>query len=290
MENKVHFSKRRKPKSLRQDSLGKYLFLSFGGAFMALPLVYVILNAFKPLDELFVFPPQFFVRNPTLDNFFDLFTLMSDSWVPFSRYLVNTLLITGVGTAGQVILASMAAYALAKRNFPGKNIIFQSIVLALMFSSRVTTIPSYLIMSELKWIDTYAAVIVPAFQSSLGLYLIKQFMESNVPNTLLEAARIDGAGEFRIWGSIVMPMVKPAWLTLIIMSVQNLWNVSGSTYLYSEQLKPLTVALANLSDGGIARAGVSAAVSVVMMIVPVTMFVMVQSRVLETMATSGMKG
>ena len=259
------------------------------GAFMALPMIYAICNAFKPLDELFVFPPRFLVRNPTWDNFRDLFKLTSNSWVPFSRYLLNTLFITSVGTAGQVFLASLAAYALAKNNFPGKRFINTSIVLSLMFSSTVTAIPNYLIMAKLHWIDTYLAIIVPAFQSSLGLYLIRQFMENVIPDSVIEAARIDGASEFTIYRSIVMPMIKPAWLTLVILSVQSLWNVTGGSYIYSEQLKPLTVALNQLMQGGIARAGVGAAVSVVMMIVPVVLFVCVQSNVLETMATSGMK-
>ena len=259
------------------------------GAFMALPMIYAICNAFKPLDELFVFPPRFLVRNPTWDNFRDLFKLTSNSWVPFSRYLLNTLFITSVGTTGQVFLASLAAYALAKNNFPGKRFINTSIVLSLMFSSTVTAIPNYLIMAKLHWIDTYLAIIVPAFQSSLGLYLIRQFMENGIPDSVIEAARIDGASEFTIYRSIVMPMIKPAWLTLVILSVQSLWNVTGGSYIYSEQLKPLTVALNQLMQGGIARAGVGAAVSVVMMIVPVVLFVCVQSNVLETMATSGMK-
>lgn len=273
----------------RNASAATYVLLTFLGAFMALPMLYTILNSLKPLDELFVFPPRFFVINPTLDNFRDLFRLTSDLWVPFSRYFVNTLIITVCGTIGQVLFASMAAYALAKRNFPGRNFMFQSIVLALMFSSHVTTIPNYLIIANLKWVDTYLAVIVPTFQSSLGLYLIKNFMETGVPNSLIEAARIDGAGEMRIFWRIVMPVVKPAWLTLVVLSVQALWNTTGSTYLYSEQLKPLTVAMSQIANGGIARSGVSAAVGVVMMIVPITVFILVQSRVMETMATSGMK-
>ena len=118
-----------------------------------------------------------------------------------------------------------------------------------MFSSTVTAIPNYLIMAKLHWIDTYLAVIVPAFQSSLGLYLIRQFMENGIPDSVIEAARIDGAGEFTIYRRIVMPMVKPAWLTLVILSVQSLWNVTGGSYIYSEQLKPLTVALNQLMQG-----------------------------------------
>lgn len=281
--------RRKSGNHIKQGFPFRYVVLTIAGLFMALPMVYTIVNSLKPLDELFVFPPRFFVRNPTTDNFMDLFRLTSDLWVPFSRYFLNTVIITACGTTGQVLLASMAAYALAKRKFPGRQFFFRTIVLSLMFSSHVTMIPNYLIIAKLHLVDTYLALIVPAFQSSLGLYLIKQFMESGVPDSLIEAARIDGAREWRIFWKIVMPVVKPAWITLIILCVQNLWNTTGSTYLYSEQLKPLPVAMSQIAAGGIARAGVSAAVGVVMMIVPVTIFIFMQSRVMETMATSGMK-
>lgn len=265
------------------------LTLLAGAAFMAMPMVFVISNAFKPLNELFLFPPQFFVRNPTLNNFKDLFVLMSDSWIPFSRYVLNTFFITITGTLGHVIFASMAAYALAKHKFPGSNILFGTVVLSLMFAPEVTAIPNYLIMSSLGWIDTYYAVIVPAWSASLGLFLMKQFMDQMVPDDLLEAAKIDGAHEFVIFWRVVMPIVRPAWLTLIILSFQNLWQSTGGNFIYSEQLKTLPHALNQISQGGIARAGITAAVSLLMMIVPVVVFVINQANVVETMGTSGMK-
>lgn len=255
---------------------------------MVLPMIYALNNAFKPLDELFVFPPRFFVRHPTIQNFSDLFNIMSNSWVPFSRYIFNTLFITVAGTAGHVIMASMAAYSLAKHKFFGSTFIFQTIVLSLMFSGAVTFIPNYLIMAKFKWIDSYASIIVPAFQSSLGLYLMKQFMEG-VNDSLLEAARIDGASEVTVFWKVAMPAVKPAWLTLIILSVQGLWNATGGAYIYSEQLKTLPVALSQIISGGIARAGVGAAISLFMMIVPITLFIITQSNIIQTMASSGMK-
>ena len=245
-------------------------------------------NSLKPYNELFLFPPKLFVQNPTLDNYGDLFALISNSWVPFSRYLANTVFITAVGTLGNVLLGSMAAYAIAKIRFPGANVLFKIIVLSLMFSSVVTQIPTYLIIAKIGWIDTYYALIVPALQSSLGIYLMKQFIDQ-VPDTLLEAAKIDGANDGRIYLSIIMPSVKPAWLTVIILSIQSLWNITGSNYIFSEQFKTLPVAMSQIVAGGIARAGASAAVSVVMLSVPVLSFIIAQSNVVETMATSGMK-
>lgn len=280
--------KKRQPNRSKAGDLGVYLILIAFGAFMVLPLVYVVANAFKPLDELFLYPPKFFVSNPTVDNFADLFVLMGTSTVPFSRYVFNTVFITAAGTLGHLLVGSMAAYVLAKYDFPGGKMFFSLVVTALMFSNQVTQIPNYLVMSKLGWVDTYLAVIVPAFAMPMGLFLMKQFMEG-IPMALIEAAKIDGASEFRIYATIIMPMVKPAWLTVTIFSVQNLWNTTASNFIYSEQLKTLPYALSQITSSGIARAGVGSAVSLFLMIVPITIFVLAESNIIETMASSGIK-
>lgn len=280
--------KRRKPNRSRIGDFFIYFFLIIIALLMVFPLVFAINSALKPLDELFLFPPKLFARNPTLDNFTDLFVNMSKSWVTFSRYIFNTVFITVVGTVGHLIIASMGAFVLSKYDFPGGRIFFRIAVVALMFNGYATAIPNYLIISRLGWIDSYLAVIIPAFAAPMGLFLMKQYMEG-VPVSLIEAARIDGAGIWRIFSKIVMPNVKPAWLTLTIFSVQSLWNNQAATYIYSEEKKTLTYALAQVQSGGIARTGQAAAVSVVMMIVPVMVFIVSQSQILETMATSGIK-
>lgn len=269
--------------------VGINVMLILFGAFMFLPMLYVVLQALKPFDELFVYPPRFYVVKPTLQNFSDLFTLMSDSWVPFSRYIFNTVLISVVGTGGNLILSSMCAYALAKIKFPGAGWMFQVIVLSLMFNSTVTSISNFITMSALHWIDTYFAIIVPAFASTLGLYLMKQFMESSVSDAVLESARLDGSSEFYTFLRIAMPMVKPAWLTLIVYSFQGLWNSGQSIYIQSEQLKTFNYAISQIVSGGVARAGASAAATVLMMLVPIVVFVITQSNIIETMSSSGMK-
>lgn len=260
--------------------------------FMALPMLLMISNAFKPQDELFVFPPQLFPTNPTFKNFKDMFIVMSTSNVPFIRYIFNSLLITGVGTAGHIILSSMCAYPLAKKKFPGKSFLFSLVVFSLMFNADVTAIPNYLVMSKLEWVDTYLALIVPAFGMSLGLYLMKQFMEQ-IPDSLLEAARIDGANQNLIFWRIVMPNVKPAWLTLLLLSVQSLWPIGSNNFIYKEELKTLPAALNQITGAGtavnIARAGIGATVAVFMMIIPIVIFIFSQSNVIETMSASGMK-
>ncbi|TCM89753.1 ABC-type glycerol-3-phosphate transport system permease component [Paenibacillus sp. BK033] len=281
----------RPPRRLNRSfavSFFMFALLAVFGAFMALPLIYAVSNAFKPLDELFIFPPRFLVNNPTLDNFFDLFALMGNSWVPLSRYISNTLFITITGTAGHILLASAAAYPLAKYRFWGSRTLFSIVILSLMFSGHVTAIPNFMVMSWLGWVNTQASVIVPALAFPLGLFLMKQFMEQ-IPDALLEAAKIDGANEYRIYWSIVMPNVKPAWLTLMILQFPALWGTDGGNFIYSENLKTLHYALGIISAGGIARAGVGAAVALLLMIVPITLFIISQSSVMQTMATSGMK-
>lgn len=270
-------------------NIGVVIVLTLFGAFMILPLIYTISQSLKPLDELWVFPPRFFVRHPTGKNFQDLFRLLDDSMVPFSRYIFNTVIISVVGTFGHVILASMCAFALSKHEFPGSKLMFKLIVLALLFNASVTAIPNFMMMTWLHLLDNPLALIVPAFGSSLGLYLMKQFMEQMVQDSVLEAARIDGAGEWRVFWGIVMPTVKPAWLTLIIFSFKDLWNIGATNYIYSENLKTLNYAMSQILAGGIARAGVGAAAAVIMMIVPITVFIITQSNVVETMGASGMK-
>ena len=263
--------------------------LTILGAFMFLPMVYAISQAFKPLDELWMYPPRFFVRQPTLKNFSDLFTLMNDSWVPFSRYIFNTVFTTLMGTFGHLFIASMCAYALAKIKFPGGKFVFKTIRTSLMFSSTVGGITSFMIMTALHLVDSYLAIIIPAWGATLGLYLMKQHMDATVPNTVLESARLDGASEIRTYWTIAMPMVKPAWLTLIILSFQGLWNQGSSIYIYSEQLKSINYAIGQIMAGGIKRSGASSASGVLMMTVPIAVFVISQSNIIETMGSSGMK-
>ena len=278
-------------KQLNRSAAGNtilFVLMAICAVFMALPLVMIVNNALKPLDEILRYPPQIFVRNPNLDNFSDLFVLMKSSWVPFSRYILNTLIITGIVTVGPELLASASAYALAKLDFIGKNVLFQMVVLSLMFSAAVTAIPNYMIVSWLGINDTYAAVILPAFASSLGLYLMKQFIEQ-IPDSLIESCRLDGASEFQIYWKLIMPNVKPAWLTLAIFQFQALWGNTGSTFLRSEQLKPLQYALNQIVQGGVSRAGAGAAVQFIVAAVPILFFIISQSNIIETMTTSGMK-
>ncbi len=287
-KQKLIHIKKRQPNRSRVGDFFIYIFLLLVAIAMIFPLVYAVNSALKPLDELFMFPPKVFAQNPTMDNFSDLFVTMGKSWVTFSRYIFNTVFVTVVGTVGHLIIASMGAFVIAKYDFPGGKAFFNIVVTALMFTGYVTQIPNYLILNKLGWIDTNWSIIIPAFALPMGFFLMKQFMEG-LPMSLIEAAKIDGANEWRTFIGIVMPNVKPAWLTMIIYSVQGLWNNPAATYIYSEEKKMLAYALQQVQSGGIARTGQAAAVTVIIMIVPIAIFIMAESQILETMASSGLK-
>lgn len=270
----------------RSGDAGITVLLVLLGAFMFLPLWYQIANALKPLGELNMTPPRFYVMKPTLKNFADLFTNINSTWVPMSRYIFNTVLISVGATVGCLILGSMSAYAISKIRFPGHKIIMNIIVYSLMISSTVQALTNFVVYVALGWLNTYYISIVPVWASTLGLYLMKQFIDSNVSDEMVEAARIDGASELYIFGRIVMPLVKPAWLTLIITTFQSVWNAGASPYVWSEQLKTFNSAITAISA---VSQGAASAATVLTMSVPIIIFVVSQAQIVETMGTSGMK-
>lgn len=259
------------------------------GLFMILPFVYAIIQSLKPTEEIFAYPPKFFVRNPTFDNYKMLSQLVDSLWIPFGRYFLNSAIVTVIGTGANLILSSMAAFAFAKYDFPGNKWMFSLVVAALLFSGTVTALPQYIIMSGLGLINTLYSLIIPAAATPLGLFLMKNFMVQ-IPDTVIEAATIDGAGILKIYYRICMPLVKPAALTLIIFSFQGLWNSTGGSYIYDEAWKLLPTVLNDVASAGIARVGSASAASVLMMIPPCVLFIFTQSRIVETMAFSGIKG
>ena len=264
------------------------LFLLLLGAFMLLPIYYTVVNSLKPIHELFLFPPRLYVTSPTLDNFRGLIRIQGQAPVPFERYAFNSLFVTVAATGGFMLAASMAAYPLAKHRFPGKKVILQLVVFAILFRTEVTAVPQYLLMVKTRLIDTYAALILPALATSFGVFLMTQFAEG-IPEEILESARIDGAKEIPLFFRMVLPMVRPAWLTLGIFTFTSVWSTTGTQFIYSEELKMLPAMLAQIGGAGLSRAGVSAAVSVLLMVPPVVMFLFCQRSVIETMAHSGLK-
>ena len=258
------------------------------GAAMALPMIYVITSAFKPLEEIFLFPPRMYAQNPTFSNFKQMSGLLSNLWVTFDRYLFNSVVVSLCSTLGYLVIATLAAYPLSKHEFPGKKIINSVIVVALMFNASVTGLVRYLMMSMLGIIDTYASMIFPTFASTMGVFLCIQYL-STLPNVMLEAGKIDGAGEFRIFWQIVLPNIRPVMFTILIFQFQSAWNISPGDVIYSESLKTLPLVLAQIASAGISRAGVGSAAALIMMLPPILVFIISQSNVMETMTHSGIK-
>lgn len=265
-----------------------FVFLTILGLFMVLPIYLTVVMSIKPVEELFIFPPKLYAMRPTLDNFSEMFADLNQNRVPFSRYVFNSIFVTVTVTVAQCIFASMAAFVLAKCRFPGSKIINSIIVVALLYQSNVIYIMQYMVMAKLKMIDTYLALIFPSIASPMGLFLMRQSI-SQVPDAMIEAAKVDGAGLFRICWQIVMPNQKPALMTLIIFAFQAAWNIQAGTVVFREQYKTLPTVVTQAATAGLAKAGVAMAAAVFMLVPPIIVFMIAQKNVIETMAHSGIK-
>ena len=279
------------PKKFHKNQIPFYLYLIPIALFMGLPIVYIINHAFKPMDELFAFPPRFFVQHPSLINFQNLFQAAGSSSIPFTRYVFNSLVVTIAVVGLSVLISTMAAFALSKMKFRFKNPIFEINNLALMFVATAVTIPRYLTISQVGILDTYWAHILPQVAMPVCLFLIKQFVDG-VPNSLIEAAQLEGAGSWKIYYKIIRPLIKPAIATGSILVFQNVWNNIETSNLFttSEGIKTLAFYMNTLSTAGSVQGqGMAAAASLIMFIPNLLLFVVMQSSVMNTMAHSGLK-
>lgn len=281
------------PKGFHRSQLKFYLFLIPMAIFVALPIIFIVNHAFKPANELFAYPPRFFVQSPTFENFKDLVSIASDSGIPFSRYLFNSVVVTGIGVFLSVILTSMAAYALSKLKFKGKKALFEINTLALMFVPIAVTIPRYLTVTRLGLIDTYWVLILPLIAMPVGLFLVKQFIDQT-PNDLIESAKIDGASEMEIFIKIIVPIIAPALATVAILSFQLIWNdlVGPNLFVNDESMKTLSFyfsTLASRTGNLVAGQGIMAAASLITFVPNIVIFIFLQNKVMNTMAHSGIK-
>lgn len=289
---RLKVSKQNQAKRYTRSKAGNFfyvLFLVLFGAFSVLPLFYSIVTSFKPLDELMIFPPRFFVLRPTFQNYRALPGLLSNLRIPLSRYVFNSLFVTVFSTMLYVFISTMAAFTLCKSNIRGKNIVFLIVQFALLFNAYTLSIPRYLIYSKLNLIDTYWVMILPYVASTMGVFLMKQYMEGSVPDALMEAARIDGASIPRIFFQIVFPIIKPCWLTLTLFGFRDVWSAVPDGTVFSESIKTLPTIMAQITTGGIARSGSAMAVTVIMMIPPIIVYFISQSNVMEAMNSAGIK-
>lgn len=292
IKKRLKVSKVNQSKRYTRSKFGNFfyvLILFLLGTFSVIPLVYCVATSLKPLDELLIFPPRFLVHRPTLQNFAALPSILSSLKVPISRYIFNSVFITLVTTSLYIFLSTAAAFALSKSKLKIKKPFFMLVQFALLFNTYTLAIPQYLIYSYLGMIDTYSVYIFPALASTMGVFLMKQYMEGAIPDVLLEAARIDGAGAFRIFWQIVVPMVKPCIMTLLLFGFKDAWSITGGETIFTESLKTLPTIMAQVGAGGIARSGSAMSVTVIMMIPPIIVYIISQSNVLESMNSAGIK-
>ena len=284
---KSNFSRR-----YTRSKVGNFFYFAFliaGGLFSMLPLIYAVISSFKPIEELLVFPPRFFVQRPALTNYAALPDILSSLRVPFIRYFSNSILLAAVTTFLYIISSSMAAFVLSKGKFKGRQFCFWAIQFALMFNTYTLSIPSYLVYSKIGIIDTYWVYILPYLASTMGVFLMKQYIEGYVPDALLEAAKIDGAGYWRIFWNIIMPTVKPMWLTLMLFGFRDAWSMAPGNLIFTEQFKTLPMITSQVTAAGIARSGSAMALSVIMMIPPIFIYAITQSNVMQAMTSAGIK-
>ena len=288
----MKFPKRHKRLRVHRSQWPAYLLLSPMVLMSILPILYIVFTAFKPIGELFAYPPKFITTRPTMDNFKKLFEASEDTVFPLSMYLFNSIVSTLAVVLFGLIIAVAAAYALSKKRFKGRKAIFKMNTLSMMFVATAVSIPRYLIIKEVGLIDSFWANIIPMLATPVGVFLLKQFVDQ-LPDAVIEAARIDGANDYQIIWRIVLPLVKPALATVAILLFQNAWNSMEASKLFinTESMKTFAFYMNTLSNSGngVAGVGISAAASLLMFLPNVVLFILMQSKVMNTMAHSGMK-
>jgi len=286
-------SRRINPDKFHKSQLKFYAILIPVSAFMVLPILFIIFHAFKPIDELFAYPPRFFTTRPTLDNFKRLFTATTESNVPVSRYLFNSIVSTLFTVLFTLWVTASAGYVLSKKNFKGKDTLFTINTLALMFVPVAVSIPRFLVIVKLGLIDNFFAHILPLLAMPVGLFLVKQFIDQ-IPDSLIEAAKIDGASDYYILMKIIIPLIKPALSTVAILAFQTSWNSieSSAMFINDESLKTFAFymnTLVSTTGNTVAGQGMAAAASLIMFLPNLILFIILQSRVMDTMMYSGLK-
>ena len=272
----------------KKDIIFIFILLSVMGAISFFPFYLTIMISFKPVSEFFMFPPKPYTLSPTFENYRDMYEFLQNLWTPFSRYLFNTVFVTITVTVLQCFFCSMAGFILAKGNFKLKKFINALVVTALLYQSNVIYLMQYIVMSKLHIIDTYWAIILPYAAAPVSVFLMKQSV-SRMPDSIIESAKVDGAGMFSVCWRIVMPNQKPALATLMVFAFQSAWNNQGGNFIRSESLKTLPYAIQSISASGLAKAGASMAGSVFILIPPAVVFMICQGKIMETMTYSGIK-
>ncbi|PNS36316.1 MULTISPECIES: carbohydrate ABC transporter permease [unclassified Mesotoga] len=289
----ARFTTKTNPRYFHKSQLKFYFILIPISSFMVLPIIFIFSQAFKPLDELFLYPPRFLVSRPTFSNFFELFSLSESSNIPVSRYFLNSVITAFLTVVLTVIISVLAGYVLSKKSFRTKKLLFTINNLALMFVPIAVIIPRYFIVQSLNLIDTFIINVLSLLVMPVGVFLMKQFIDQ-IPDSLLEAAFVDGANDFQIITKIVLPLLKPAVSTVGILAFQIAWNSAEASvyYINNENLRTFAFYVSNLTQvagNTIAGQGIAAAAGLIVFIPNLILFIIMQSRVMNTMANSGLK-
>lgn len=269
------------------------IFLVVLSIFMLLPIVYILNHAFKPYQELFVYPPNIFVRHPSIQNFIELLDITKGTAIPITRYMFNSLVVTALGVFLITLVSAMCAYPISKHKFPGHKVLFATILLTLVFVPETVMIPRYLVVSKLGIMNTYLGHVLPLVAVPTGVFLMKQFIDQ-VPDELLDSAKIDGAREFTLFIRIVIPVIMPAIATIAIIAFQSAWTDTETSALFmqDEEMKTFPFYIHTLTSGmatNVARQGAAAAAAMLLFLPNMITFLMFQSKVIATMAHSGIK-
>lgn len=279
------------PKRFSAGQIKFYLILLPLAVFMIIPVVFIINQAFKPLGELYAFPPTIFAKNPTLDNFKDLFALSGNTGVPMSRYLLNSLIVTLLTVVLNIVITITAAYAFSKKKFKGNKSLFGLNQLALMFVPTAVAVPRYIVIVRMGMINTWWAHILPLVAMPVGLFLVKQFVDQ-IPDALIEAAVMDGAKDFTIIRKVIIPLTKPAIATSVVLTFQQVWNAveASNNFITDDSMRTLAFYLGSIgTNNGVAAQGMVAAASAITFLPSLVIFVCMQSQVMNTMSHSGIK-
>ena len=284
--------KKMNPTRFHKSQLKFYAILIPMAVVMGLPIIYIFSQALKPLDELCIYPPKFFAQKPSLDNFKKLIESMLGSEVPIYRYFFNSILSTLLTVICTIFITAFAGYALSKKDFKAKSLIFEINTAALMFVGAAVKIPKYLVIYYSGLIDNFWVHIIPGLAMPVGLFLVKQFMDQ-IPDALIEAARIDGAKDFQIFMKVIMPLSKSSLATVVILTFQAAWNAieASELYLNADNMKTFAYYMTTLTTTGndVVGIGQAAAATLIMFIPNLVIFIFMQKNVMSTMAHSGIK-
>lgn len=276
----------RRPARLRVGRGLYFLAMLFVTLLILLPILIIVFTAFKPVSEVNAFPPSLVPGAWTLDNFERIFTDL-----PFARLILNSFVFAGGVTICALVFDSLAAYVLARIDFRGSGLLLVVIVASLMIPFQATLIPIYQLVSDFGWVNTFWGLIIPRAADAFGIFFLRQFFLS-LPRDLDNAARIDGASEFRIFRSVVLPNAVPALLTLGIYTFVNNWNdlLWPLVFTTEQEMGTITSGLTLLTGpSGIIPYGVMMAGSLIAVVPLAIMFLFVQRRFIESVASTGLK-